>query len=194
MSPATNLRTDEYGGSTENRARFGCEIIRGIHEACGADFIVSARTSAAEPTVKEACAIADAYVKAGADYLQTSSGIAPINAEDIGCPEGLPYNSIVWAGIQMHEHIAGKVPVSVVNGIITPELANFIIDNNLADTVDSARALLADPRWAAAVTGDGAYIPCRNCKICLWSPFMPHKCPAVAERHKSDPGCVDYAE
>jgi 2,4-dienoyl-CoA reductase-like NADH-dependent reductase (Old Yellow Enzyme family) len=193
LSPAANRRTDEYGGSLNNRARFCCEIIRGVHDACGRDFIVSVRTPVAEPTIGEACAIADIYVKAGADYLQTSGGIAPTKPEDLGAPENLPYNSIVWAGTEMCRHMAGKVPVSVVNGIITPELANFILDHGLADTIDAARALLADPNWARAVTEDAEIVKCRDCKVCFWSPFMPHKCPAAAERHLSDPLCADYS-
>lgn len=188
MSSAVNLRTDEYGGSTENRTRFGCEIIRGIHEVCGYDFIVSARIPGAEPTLTEAGAIADAYMQAGVDYLQVSGGIGP---EEINCPQGLPYNHIVWYGIQMYHHVNGRVPVSVVNGILNKELACMLIDQGLTDTIDSARALLADPQWARAVMEDMDYVKCRSCKICFWSPFMEHKCPAVIERKKLNPDCVD---
>lgn len=189
VSPIVNLRTDEYGGSIENRTRFGCEIIRGIHEACGSDFIVSARTTGAEPTVTEAWSIADAYIEAGVDYLQVSAGIGP---EEINYPEGLPYNHIVWYGTQMHSHVNGRIPVSVVNGIREPELACLLIDKGLTDTIDSARALLADPKWARAVIEDIAFARCRNCKVCFWSPLMQNKCPAVTERHKTNPDCVDY--
>ncbi len=121
-------------------------------------------------------------------------GVASTRPEDIGCPENLPYNSIVWAGTMIHRHLAGKVPVSVVNGITTPELANYILDNDLADTVDSARALLADPGWARAVTEGAGYVACRGCRSCLWSPMQPHNCPAVAERRSLDPGCVDFRD
>jgi len=192
ISPVMNKRTDEYGGETiENRARFGCEIIRGIRAACGRDFIISARHSAAETTLAESCAIADLYIDAGLDYLQMSNGIGPSN---IDYPEGLPYNEIVWMGTQVKKHVDGKVPVSVVNSIFTPEQARYLIDNDLADTIDSARALLADPDWARAVTDGTECEPCRQCKICLWSPMMPKRCPAVVARHKKDPTCVDYTE
>jgi len=191
VSPTVNLRTDEYGGITENRVRFGCEIISGIHKACGSDFIVSARTTCAEPTLDEAWSIADAYMDAGVDYLQVSSGIGP---DVMDYPEGLPYNRFLWAGTRMHSHVNGRVPVSVVNGILEPELARFLIEEGLTDTIDSARALLADPKWSRAVTEDAGYVKCRNCKVCFWSPHMPHKCPAVSERHKTDPDCVDYSE
>lgn len=192
VSPVYNTRTDEYGGSRENRLRFPCEIIRGIRQACGRDFIISSRTTVTEPTHEEAFAIADAYIEAGADYIQASTGISPISPEYGEGEEKLPYNNIVRAGIRLREHIKGRVPVSVVNGILTPELANFILDNELADTIDAARALLADPNWARAVTEDSSYVSCRNCKFCLWAPFKQHKCPAVSQRHETDPDCTDY--
>ena len=90
ICPSVNLRTDEYGGSIENRARFGCEIISGIRKACGEDFIISPRHPAAEPTIEDSAAIAKLYIAAGADYLQLSTGIKP---DDIpGYPEDYPYN------------------------------------------------------------------------------------------------------
>lgn len=188
MSSSVNLRTDEYGGNIENRARLGCEIIKGIHETCGNDFIVSARIPGAEPTLEHAWAIADEYIAAGVDYLQVSGGIGP---DEVICPEGLPYNHIVWYGTQMHHYVDGRVPVSVVNGILKPEQACLLIDQGLADTIDVARALLADPNWAKAVIEGSDYVKCRSCKICLWSPSMKHKCPAVSERKKLNPDCVD---
>ena len=167
------------------------EILRGIREKCGPDFILSVRHSAAEGSLEECCAIADLYAAAGADYLQISDGIGPSTAE---YPEGYPYNRVCWMGIQVHEYMRGKVPVSVVNGILTPDQARALIDGGLADTVDSARALLADPAWARAVTDGADCVPCRNCRVCFWSPFMPHRCPAVKQRHDLDPDCCDYDE
>ena len=191
LSPAVNLRTDAYGGSTANRTLLACEIISGIHSACGDDFIVSVRTPGAEPTLEEAWSIADAFIDAGADYLQVSGGIGP---EETNYPEGLPYNRILWAGSQMHHHINGRVPVSVVNGILDPSLAQYLIEEGLADTIDSARALLADPKWTNAVIAGGEYVKCRNCKACIWFSARQNRCPAVAERHVQDPDCVDYCE
>ncbi|MBQ3879632.1 MAG: NADH:flavin oxidoreductase [Oscillospiraceae bacterium] len=190
ICPSVNLRTDEYGGSIENRARFGCEIISGIRKACGEDFIISPRHPAAEPTIEDSAAIAKLYIAAGADYLQLSTGIKP---DDIpGYPEDYPYNKIVWTSIRMRALLGGAVPVSVINSIFTPEQARGLIDGDLADTVDSARAILADPNWARAVTDGTEYLPCFRCKVCFLSPFMPHRCPAAAVRHKTDPDCVDF--
>ena len=75
ISKKRNLRTDEYGGSDQNRARFAVEIIKMIREKCGDDFIISVRTAGIEPDVVTAINIAEEYVKAGCDYLQVSNGI-----------------------------------------------------------------------------------------------------------------------
>lgn len=190
ICPSVNLRTDEYGGSIENRARFGCEIISAIRAACGPDFIISPRHAAAEPTIEDSAAIAKLYIAAGADYLQLSTGIKPDDIGDI--PADSPFNKIVWTSIRMRRLLDGAVPVSVINSIFTPEQARKLIDDDLADTVDSARAILADPNWARAVTDGTEYLPCFQCKVCFLSPFMPHRCPAAAVRHKTDPDCVDY--
>ena len=191
ISLSDNHRHDEYGCDTiENRARFGCEIIRGIREACGPDFIISARHPAAEPTIADSAAIAELYIDAGADYLQLSTGID--FAEKQEPPAGSPWNGIVWTCIEMRRRLHGRVPVSVVNSIFTPEEARGLIDQDLADTIDSARALLADPAWAAAVTEGADYVPCRRCKVCFWSPFMPHACPAAAIRHRTYADCPDW--
>jgi len=188
LSPIVNQRNDGYGGNTENRARLACEIIRGIREACGDEFLISARVPGAEPTLEEAWKIADYLIEAGVDYLQVSNGIGPDETKE---PEGLPYNHIAWIGTQMHDYVKGRVPVSVVNRIDRPELANYIIDNNLADTIDSARALLADPEWSRAVTEGADYVKCIRCKRCFWSPAQSQKCPALAVRRKADPTCID---
>ncbi len=191
LSPVTNLRTDEYGGSVANRARFGCEVVKKIREACGPDFLISMRHSAAEKTLDTGIEAALLYIDAGIDYLQMSDGIGP---SEVPYPEDCPYSLVAWMGIQVRKAVEGRVPVSVVNGIYDPADARRLIDEGLADTVDSAKALLADPAWARAVTDGTPYVPCRKCKVCLWSPFMPHRCPAAAERHKTYPDCPDYTE
>ena len=181
ISPKTNLRTDEYGGSTENRAKFAAEIIRMIRERCGEDFIISVRTAGIEPDVATAIDIAEEYVKAGCDYLQVSTGI---EWEDPSVTEnGEPYNKFCSLGVRFHEHFKGRIPVSCVNGIFEPSLARYLIENDLVDTVDLARALLADPAFCEAVLSDAPYIKCFECPRCQYGPGMPHKCPAAAKRN-----------
>ena len=182
ISKKTNQRTDEYGGSDENRARFVCEILRKIREKCGADFLLSVRTAGIEPDVATAIRIAEEYVKAGCDYLQVSTGI---EWEDPTLQEkGEPYNLICSLGVRFHEHFGSRVPVSCVNTILEPSLARYLIENDLVDTVDLGRAVLADPAFCEAVLGDAPFVKCFNCPRCQYGPGMPHKCPAAMRREK----------
>lgn len=182
FASAVNKRTDEYGGSTENRARFGCEIIEGIRKACGKDFIISARVSGYDPSYEESIGIAEYYVKSGCDYLQVSCGIEKLDAIEKDFDTSLPYNVICSLGIHMHEHFKGIVPVSCVNGIRNPELARYIIENELCDTVDLASGLLADPAFSEAILNGAPYVPCNNCERCGWGPTPKHFCVAAKKR------------
>ena len=180
FASAVNKRGDEYGGSPEGKARFGCEIIRAVREACGEEFIISARVSGCDPTVEEATEIAGYYVKAGCDYLQVSSGVAGL--EDVPHDESLPYNKIASLGVRMHEKFRGVVPVSLVNGIRTPEQVRYLLENDLIDTVDLACGLLADPAFTEAILEGKPYEKCRSCRGCGFGPIHNHLCPAMVAR------------
>lgn len=179
-----NQRTDEYGGSVENRARFGCEIIAGIRKACGEDFIISARISGADPTHEEALTVAEQYVAAGCDYLQVSCGIEEF--KQIPFDETLPYNRIANLGVLMHEHFKGRVPVSVVNGLRTVETVRYLFEHDLTDTVDLGCGLLADPAFTEAILTGAPYVPCFGCRDCAYGPMHSHPCPAAMKRGDSD--------
>lgn len=179
-----NKRTDEYGKTLFDKARFGCEIINGIRKECGEDFIISARISGADPSVSESKKIAEYYVDAGCDYLQVSCGIAEF--DDVLYDESLPYNKIAALGVDMHRHFKGRVPVSTVNGIRNVELARYMLENDLVDTIDLGCGLLADPAFADAIldenSDDKSYIKCFNCKECAFGPRHNHPCPAMRLR------------
>ena len=179
-SPLTNFRTDEYGGSPENRARFAAEIIAEIRRLCGPDFLISARISGAESTIEDSVAIGEAYVAAGCDYLQVSNGIAPLDGLGLDDPD---YDRITQLGFAFHEHFKGRVPVSCVSMLRTPEEVKRIISEDRCDTVDLARAVLADPEFGLAVLGEKEdYVRCFDCKRCQYGPFTQHVCPAELKR------------
>ncbi|MCQ2576384.1 MAG: NADH:flavin oxidoreductase [Treponema sp.] len=180
FASAVNKRTDEYGGSLENMARFGCEIISGIRKTCGEDFIISARVSGCEPDVEGAIQIAEYYVAAGCDYLQVSCGIYGL--EEVPHDESLPYNKIASLGVIFHEHFKGRVPVSCVNGLRTVEVVNYLFENDLIDTVDLACGLLADPAFSEAILHGTPYQKCLNCKDCGFGPMHSHVCGAMLKR------------
>ena len=184
FASAVNQRTDQYGGSTENRARFGCEVIAGIRRACGPEFLISVRTSGCDPTIEESIGIAECYIRAGCDYLQVSNGIQDIS--QIPHDEHLPYNRVASLGVAFHEHFQGRIPVSLVNGIRTPEQVRYLLENNLVDTVDLACGLLADPAFADAILEGKPYEKCYSCSQCGWGPQHSHICPALKKRNNED--------
>lgn len=175
LSPYTNLRTDEYGGSVENRARFALEIIRGIREACGPDYPIGIRLSACEyldyaGLDREAgitLELTKQYVPlledAGVDLLDISSGIyETMNTawEPAGFDQG--WKIELARGIR---EIA-RVPVVCTAVIRDPAFAEKLLEDGVCDFVGSARAHLADPEWACKALG-GRDEEIRHCISCL---------------------------
>lgn len=172
MSPVTNKRTDEYGGSITNRARFACEIIEKIKNKTGSDFITGYRMGGNEPTLENGILIAEELEKSGIDLLHVSSGIS--SGETPAIPENLPYNWIVYNGTEIKKHV--HIPVIVVNGIITPSQASYIIENQLADFTAIGRGFLTDPEWADKAREGREINLCRQCRRCWWF-VNKEKCP-----------------
>ncbi|MBC3796349.1 NAD(P)/FAD-dependent oxidoreductase [Acetobacterium tundrae] len=176
LSPMTNKRTDEYGGSTENRARVVKEIIEGIRVRVGRDYPVMLRISADEFLRKsmfpfqedgllldEAVEICKYLVPFGLDAINVSAGIyETMNTawEPISYPEG-------WK-IYLAEAVkkAVDVPVFGVGVIRNPDFAEKIIAAGKVDGVTIARGLLADPDWVKK-TAEGRVEDIRRCISCL---------------------------
>ena len=165
MSPYYNHREDEYGGSTENRARLGREVIRAIKTAAGEDYPVIFRMSSDElveggRTLEESVQIAKLLEAAGADALHVSVGM-PLSEAYISAPMDVEdgFNLAGIAKIAAHVNI----PVIAVNRINTPELAEKVIREGMADFVAVGRGMLADPDFVRkAETGE----PLRMCLGC----------------------------
>lgn len=176
ISPLTNKRTDEYGGSTENRARVVKEIIEGIRERVGRDYPIMFRISADEflresmfpfeedgLLLDEAVEICKYLVPFGLDAINVSAGIyETMNQawEPISFAEG-------WK-IYLAEAVKKSVDVPVfgVGVIRNPDFAEKIIAEGRVDGVTIARGLLADPDWVnKAATGRVDDI--RRCISCL---------------------------
>ncbi len=158
----TNKRTDEYGGSFENRYRFPVEVVRAIKEACGEDFPVSLRYSV-QSKVKDFCVGAvpgEEYTEVGrnmeeseraAKYLQ-DAGYDMLNADNG------TYDSWYWAHPPMYmpqncnledvAHIKKFVDIPVVcAGRMEPEVGAQAVAEGRIDGVGIARQFLADPEW-----------------------------------------------
>lgn len=148
----TNDRTDEWGGSAENRRRFPVEIVRRIRAACGPDFLIVYRISAADlveggAPSEEIAALAQAVETAGADVLNTGIGWHEARVPTIAytVPRG------AWRKAAARVKAAVAIPVIASNRINTPEIAEDILASGDADLVSLARPLLADPHFARKV-------------------------------------------
>ncbi len=142
----TNQRTDEWGGSFENRARLPVEIIRRIREKVGLDFIILYRLTILDlveggSTWEEVVGLAKKLESAGVTIINTAIGwhearvptIAPV----------VPRGAFSWAVRKLKQHVT--VPLVMTNRINNPEFANDILVRGEADLIALARPLLADP-------------------------------------------------
>ncbi|MDF2790124.1 MAG: NADH:flavin oxidoreductase/NADH oxidase [Neobacillus sp.] len=168
LSPNTNLRTDEYGGSFENRMRFVEEIIVGIKEKCGSDFPVTIRLSVDEfeeggTTVELSKEIARYLENIGADAIHASCG--NYNSMD-KMVESMLFEQgwRVYLAEEMKKAV--KIPVFTVGVIREPEFAENILAEGRADFIAMGRSHLADPEWAKKAL-EGRETEIRKCICCL---------------------------
>lgn len=181
FSPASNQRTDEYGGSLENRMRFPLEVARAVREAAGPDMVLSYRLGLLEPwdkgfTIEDTLALAPALVDAGVDILHCSR-----NAR-VGVPV-MPdlYNP---AFQQLRKTVA--VPI-IANGAAfdTGRIESYLKMG--ADFVAVARGMLSDPQYAQkAIAGkSGDIIRCIECRPCTY--MRDSRCPDEAYPNGTPP-------
>ncbi|KQQ32351.1 oxidoreductase [Duganella sp. Leaf126] len=154
LSPLSNRRSDEYGGSLANRARFPLEVLDAVRAAFPVERAVSVRLSGTDwvPggfTIDEAQAVCTMFEEHGADAIHVSSGgLHPDQAIAVGPGYQVPLARAI-------KSVVG-VPVVAVGLITEPLHAEAIIANGDADLVALARTVLYDPRWpwhAAAALG-----------------------------------------
>jgi 2,4-dienoyl-CoA reductase-like NADH-dependent reductase (Old Yellow Enzyme family) len=151
ISPRTNLRTDEYGGSLENRLRFVREAIAAVRERVGRDFVMGLRISIGEVDAEgmtrdeslEALAALDG--DATLDYVSVVAGSSATLAgsDHIVPPMTMPngYTAVLAAAAKR----VVRVPVLVAGRINEPQLAERILAAGQADAVAMTRALICDP-------------------------------------------------
>ncbi|MCU1458751.1 MAG: NADH:flavin oxidoreductase [Actinomycetia bacterium] len=169
LSPRSNQRTDEYGGSLENRMRFGLEVLDAIRARCGESIVVGFRLSGEEEIedglhLAESTVVAKTLGETGAvDYLSVSIGSGSSYVRDMSQPTGLA----VRYSAALRE-VAG-IPVVASQRITHPPLAEEILRSGAADLVGVARALMADPDWVKKAR-DGRLdeiLPCVGCvQVC----------------------------
>lgn len=173
-SPYYNQRSDQYGGSPENRWRLSTELVREINELAGKDFVVGYRFSAKEwipggLELPESVRMAKAIEEAGADYLSVSQGCYGSVTRIFPKGDG----TITELAAKIKEEVS--VPVMCPN-FHDPDMAAEAISNGSVDMVALSRALLADPHWAEKVReGQPEGIrKCIQCCQCVQAAVVDH--------------------
>jgi len=168
LSPFTNKRIDEYGGSFENRMRFPLEIIARVRQVVGDRYPIAYRMSADEKVegglhVEEMVAFSKKLEEVGIDLIDVSAGIYE-SVIWIAQPMAFPRGCLVDLGWEIKKRV--KIPVSIVGRINHPELAEEILATKKADFIAIGRALHADPYWPLkAQRGQVDHI--RICPACM---------------------------
>jgi len=142
----TNKRTDEWGGSYENRMRFPTEIVRRVREIVGAHFIIIYRLSMLDlvkegSSWEEVVQLAKAIEKAGATIINTGIGWHEARIPTIATM--VPRAAFSWVTKKMMGEVS--IPLITTNRINTPEVAENVLADGCADMVSMARPFLADP-------------------------------------------------
>lgn len=178
LSPVTNSRTDEYGGSFENRMRFIVNILRGIKKRCGKDFPVAVRLTADEcySYIGQSNKGYDLSTGIKAAQLLEENGADAIDVSSAGYDTFNYWLEPVSFEPGWRKHFAKavkevvNVPVIAANLIRSPEQAEKQLQDGIQDFVSLGRPHIADPDWTNKVlTGKGTVKRCICCLNCIES-------------------------
>ena len=164
-----NKRTDEYGGSLENRYRFACEIVKAIKKECGNDFPVSLRYSVESKTkgFRKGALPGEEYVEAGRDMAESIEAVKLLKEagyDMLNCDNGT-YDAWYWAhppiympencNLQDAEELRKHTDLpAVCAGRLNPDTAAEEIKEGRLDGAGFARSFLADPEWVTKLMND----------------------------------------
>ena len=185
FSPLFNRRTDEYGGSLENRMRFGLDCVRRTRQMVGRDYPVLFRVGAVEKpsggvTLADSVEYAVELEKAGADLIDVSTGDP---SPDFSPPDGPEGCFVPWAAAIKAR---ARGPVMGVGLIHSAAAAEDCLQKGYLDLVGVGRQLIADPHWTRKVAEgrEKDVNPCIVCNECLEAVMVRHteaSCPVNAD-------------
>jgi flavanone/flavanol-cleaving reductase len=180
LSPLHNWRTDEFGGSIENRARFVLMIVEDIRKKCGPNFPIEIRLSGDEFTeggmkldeVVEVAKLLDGKVDlihvSATTFNDTTAGLRMFPSMF------LPRGCNVYLAEEIKKAV--RTPVNTVGGLNDPAHMEGILERGGADMVTLGRALLADPYLPekARKGNESDITPCIRCNYCISQSFTPY--------------------
>ena len=171
FSPYFNRRTDEYGGSLENRCRLAVEVLQAVRQAVGPEFPIEFRMSGSELFeggygLEEGVEIAR-QIEPYIDLLHVSAGTYQRGFGDTHPSMFKEHGCNVYLAAEIKRHV--KVPVATIGALNDPEQMEEIIASGKADIVYMARALLADPYLPRKVAEnrDEEIVHCLRCFTCM---------------------------
>jgi 2,4-dienoyl-CoA reductase-like NADH-dependent reductase (Old Yellow Enzyme family) len=167
LSPAINRRTDEYGGSFENRARYFLQAAKVIRDAVGRDQVLGARVSVDDlipnsVPLEEGVRIARHLADSGLlDYLNVDVSYEPENLPRMIPPMYAEPGYQLYASAAV-KRVVSNIPIMAVGRITRPEVAERALAESKADIVAMARAMIADPEFANKAR-EGRVLDIRYC-------------------------------
>ncbi len=171
FSPYFNKRTDEYGGSLENRCRLAIEVLKAVREAVGPGFPIELRMSGSELfeggyDLAEGVKIAQ-QMEPYIDLLHVSAGTYQRGFGDTHPSMFKDHGCNVYLAAEIKKHVS--IPVATIGGLNDPQQMEKIIAEGKADIVYMARALLADPFLPRKVMANKEedIVKCLRCFTCM---------------------------
>ncbi len=181
ISPHFNTRTDEYGGSMENRARFPLKVLKALRDAIGDDRILELRFSAEDglpggmtiDDCVEFCKIIDGKV----DIIHVSNGLKWLGYRTHTFTSMYDAHGYNLPFAERIKKAVGQSKVAVIGGINSPEMAEEVIASGKADLVVLGRQAFADPEFPnKAAAGRADLIrPCVRCFHCYPGAYREHE-------------------
>jgi 2,4-dienoyl-CoA reductase-like NADH-dependent reductase (Old Yellow Enzyme family) len=175
-----NRRTDEYGGSVENRARIATQIIRAIRRECGEDFVIGIRIGFNEPDPKTSGEIIGLLEAAGLDLCNISTGFSSAFSDP---PADYPYSKRVYGASLLRPYV--HVPTICVGQVRDMKTAEAILDAGIADCVAIGRGLLADEElvYKSKQGSESGVLTCVECPRCFYYTDFEN-CPGQRAKNK----------
>lgn len=169
LSPMTNVRTDEFGGSLENRMRFAKLLCGGIKKACGKDFLIEVTISGHDP-VEDGWTIQDSIT-----FSKEMKGLVDImtvraSRLDPQHPTGYEEKKRPWAYMAEEIKKGGpEIKVAASSGLFDPDANEAILAAGKADLVSMARAFISNPEYGKCIEEHRPedLVPCVRCNKCI---------------------------
>jgi len=195
LSPYFNKRTDEFGGSLENRARIVLAILDGIKAICGETFPVLIKLNSSDfldggLNVEESLAIARLLEQAGIDGIEMSGGTGDAAGDFTPIRRGrLPSEDqeVYYRDAAQQFKTILEVPLILVGGIRSYTVAERLIEDGIADYISLSRPFIREPHLVARwKSGDTEKSACGSCNMCFQPLLKGEGMYCVAERRQQE--------